>query len=69
MNNVMTNGFAELNEKEMEELNGGWGVSFKLGPVSFSVSDKDVKSAVKWYKNTYVPKAERFGAKVYDWLH
>ena len=69
MNNVMTNGFAELNEKEMEELNGGWSVSLRLGPVQFIDSDQDFEDADKWYENTYVPKAERFGAKVYDWFN
>ena len=56
MNNVMTNGFAELSAIETEDVNGG----FKTGDYN--------KAGGKWYANTFFPKAEHFGAKVYDWL-
>ena len=65
MNNVMTNGFAELSATETEDVNGG----FKTGDYKKVIGEKFGKAGGKWYANTFFPKAERFGAKVYDLLH
>lgn len=68
MEMVMSNGFAELSVNEMIMIDGGWGVSIKIGPVSVSFNGDEVKKAAKkagkWYmKNVYNPMFD-FGASL-----
>ena len=69
MENVMTIGFCELNEKEMNTIDGGFELSVQIGPVTISVDNDDFKSLGNWYMNTYVPAAMDFGGKVYDFFN
>ena len=69
MNNVMTNCFCELTTNEWSNINGGWPITVDLVIVQVTIDSNDVNTAANWYKNTYVPAAENFGAKVYDYLH
>lgn len=68
MENVMTNGFGELSDLELNEIEGGFTVTLSTLMALGGCMAAGYATGY-WYKNVAYPKLEEFGGWCYDVTH